>query len=220
MPTVYTANSKSAAITKAILGAYKPCCGSGSGSGSSGSGGGGGGTEPCCGCDTYPADISVSWDVACLDAGTAVLTKVFASTNCTTAGMKVQYNYTVTNSTSEDFLFANRCSDNTAIGVSNATDTTTFSVECWACEINGVMTHRWEFVIELRRYNGSTFYYCYSRIPLNLVSCSPFSFTSLSGSVVCDDSGTAGDCCNTCYEELLTAYTNCEGSAYSFDISE
>lgn len=51
MPTVYTANSKSAAITKAILGACKPCCESGSGSGS-----GSGIPVPCgcAGCDCCP----------------------------------------------------------------------------------------------------------------------------------------------------------------------
>ena len=55
MPTVYTANSKSAAITKAILGACKPCCGSGSGSGS----GSGRARIPCC--DPTPTITTVSW---------------------------------------------------------------------------------------------------------------------------------------------------------------
>ena len=60
MPTVYTANSKSAAITQALLGTCKPCCGAGSGSGS---GSGGPYSYTCCQEEGIATDWTVSGTV-------------------------------------------------------------------------------------------------------------------------------------------------------------
>lgn len=68
MPTVYTANSKSAAIAKAILGTCKPCCGSGSGSGS------GGIVCPSGTCNGIPVPTSLVLSVNSIDGAPGIPT--------------------------------------------------------------------------------------------------------------------------------------------------
>lgn len=223
MPTVYTANSKSAAITKAILGACKPCCGSGSGGGS-----GGGDAGNCCGCErflcdssnnetAFPATLSITMSAACIGSRTITIDRedfdfdnLFggprgcSGTATAGDGRRASYAGTFLGTFIEDAWSYNQCdSTATGTGFDYYDEQVSVFVSCCdaqknnsACEPGtGPDTSEWRLYLFWEKTIAGVRREVFALLTLTLVSCSPLTFTASDTAYCGDLSGIAiGPC--------------------------
>ena len=231
MPTVYTANSKSAAITKAILGACKTCCGSGSGSGS----GGGGTVTSCCdwcqcsgsgnGTSTVPSTLDVTIVSGCMGTRTVTCTRV---DNCEenltspSGGRLFSMTWTFTDTdagdgtcTSCNGVTASSWSDVNELAVTiscnaNTCGTITDSYEAgWNIHVNWNLPTK-SITVDTSTVSGYTIDDYGSGAPVVESNCSPF-YLSLSSTTTCTNTPTN-----------LVAWTpclSCDGSTIDIEVT-
>ena len=220
------------ALLKQIMDQCGTCnpCGSGSGGsgsgdgsgGGSGSGGGGGLTE-CCGCSSFPATLTASWDIGCAEVSSATLTKVFEAESCNTIGLIASYTFEETGAYVEGTWSNTDCFTGAVSTLTEARESTFIVLNCVRCVVGETVTHNWHLVASWVRLGVNTIKQTSVSKALSITSCNPLVFATVEGPVLCDDEVTAQDCCTIssgCALEPFTPYTNCEGTSFTLDISE
>ena len=206
-------------------GTCNPCIG-GSGSGSSGGGsgsGGGGGLTECCGCSSFPATLTASWDIGCAEVSSATLTKVSEVANCNTIGLVVSYTYEQIGDYVEGSYTNTDCFTGASSFLTEARETTSIILNCVRCVDGETVTHNWHLVASWNRIGVNTIKVTGVSKAISIVSCYPLVFATVEGPVVCEEEATSQSCCTIstpCVLEPYTPYTNCEGTSFTLDISE
>ena len=222
MPTVYTANSKSAAITKAILGACKPCCGSGS----SGSGGGVADCTDnnCCGCPVDEdgtgsggglSELYVTLDISCWGSITFTISEVTDPLELVVLQGVCGYAYKAVIDTFapvEEYSF-NYSNCVTGAGVSGFSSSSGYTLDvllwCLRCYDGvGNPCTRWMMEIDFFGQTSSVTHSFSIRCNPQIASCSPQTFTEMDFTATCSDDMSFDPLCSVVAELAGRAVIN------------
>lgn len=198
----------------------KPCCGSGSGSGS------GGGAQECCGCTTFPENLTVSFTVPCLGSDTVTLSinEAFNDpcNNDPETLLKLVYGYSMLGNPVEEMYYTD-CVSGVPVAVFGGWDEViSIAVICTICPDRWALQFQWDKYDAIDgfrqvRFNGI----------IELVSCSPLTFQTIESEVVCVNNRTTDVRCEPTnaglglfYFEPWTPVDGCVGGTLEVNISE
>lgn len=203
----------------------KPCCGGGSGSGS----GGGSGLTNCCGCPSFPSTLAFTLDIPCFGTKVGTLTKNTAlSDECVDNPgdlPRITYGFTETNGNTSDSWTSTDCSSGLPV-TSTGGVLEDWSIDLTCCPNLGTPPYKkWYFRIHVQKIAGGEQYNVVWNGVIDILSCAPIVFESLSETIVCIDAATPIGICGfdpfgDYYDLPISSYTNCVGSLFNFDVSE
>lgn len=209
----------------AALLACRPCCGAGGSGSGSGIGGGnfGGGLTDCCGCTSFPSTLTATVDIPCIGNRTFTLTRQESNDDCNDPVdflETVNYSYYDLTTGASDSFTQDPCDPTVIPNPFIAPAKEEWDVSLICC--NSPNGRRWILHITVIKWDaGISKSVVYAR-QINLLSCDPIIFQSVSANIVCTDAlvGDTSDCCSDCYTEPYTGDVGCEGGLFTCDISE